>query len=216
MCFVTLTYADDNIRWTDNGPSLYKPDLQMFWKKLRKKYKIRYYAVGEYGGKTKRPHYHALIFGLNHKHYNSIQKAWSLGNVHLGDVNIKTIKYVTKYHVNKNEAPYGVWPEFTTMSLKPAIGASYIDKMANYHDGNLNRAFYSYYNIKMRLPRYYKQKLYTDEEREELYYRQFEHNENIDEWEKKNPGENFFQYQHDKNLANEESFKSKKRKNETI
>lgn len=45
-------------------PMLSKSDLQKFLKRLRKAYgkKVRYFACGEYGPKTFRPHYHLLFF----------------------------------------------------------------------------------------------------------------------------------------------------------
>jgi len=52
-----------------HADSLIKRDVQLFIKRLRKEQdsrgssKIKYYLVGEYGDLTKRPHYHAAIFG---------------------------------------------------------------------------------------------------------------------------------------------------------
>ena len=63
--FLTLTYDTEHYP-TDCG--LHKDDLQKFFKRLRinlkREYhefspKLRYYACGEYGSKTKRAHYHA-------------------------------------------------------------------------------------------------------------------------------------------------------------
>jgi hypothetical protein len=63
--FITLTYNNENL--PDNG-SLYKRDLQLFFKRLRKNInqKVRYYACGEYG-ETGRPHYHICLFGYDFK-----------------------------------------------------------------------------------------------------------------------------------------------------
>jgi len=68
----TVAQPNDQTR-TDETPahadSLIKRDVQLFVKRLRKDQdarglaKIRYYLVGEYGDQTKRPHYHAAIFG---------------------------------------------------------------------------------------------------------------------------------------------------------
>lgn len=58
--FVTLTYNDENL--PDNY-SLSKVELQNFFDNLQHKFKdydgrkIRYYACGEYGDDTQRPHY---------------------------------------------------------------------------------------------------------------------------------------------------------------
>lgn len=79
--FVTLTYNDDHLPHgigvhpltgeIIETHSLVKRDFQIFMKRLRKEYdiiypgrKLRYYAAGEYGDHTGRPHYHAIIFGL--------------------------------------------------------------------------------------------------------------------------------------------------------
>jgi hypothetical protein len=46
--------------------SLNVAHFQKFMKRLRdriKPLKIRFFHCGEYGDKTRRPHYHALIFG---------------------------------------------------------------------------------------------------------------------------------------------------------
>lgn len=64
-------YVDSNFGFTHSDciPLLYYPDLQRFLKRLRKylsKYfkdeKIRYYAIGEYGTSSYRPHWHILLF----------------------------------------------------------------------------------------------------------------------------------------------------------
>lgn len=94
--FLTLTYDDNHL---PNNSTLHKPDLQKFWKRLRKKHKIRYYACGEYGEKCihcgqseykchcqvfkpslGRPHYHAIVFGLpvHDKTYDSIHNGNTL------------------------------------------------------------------------------------------------------------------------------------------
>lgn len=69
--FVTLTYGNDRIPISKAGwMDLSKRDLQLFFKRLRKWHDtngslgkpLKYYAVGEYGGKFRRPHYHIILF----------------------------------------------------------------------------------------------------------------------------------------------------------
>lgn len=76
-CFITLTYSDEHLP-TNN--SLVKRDLQLFFKRLRKSYpnKIKYFACGEYGEQTERPHYHAILFGIGLKadHKKYVMDAW--------------------------------------------------------------------------------------------------------------------------------------------
>lgn len=63
--FLTLTYDNEhlpvlvNVNTGQGTPTLQKRDLQLFLKRLRKAFKgkeLRYYAVGEYGSRTLRPH----------------------------------------------------------------------------------------------------------------------------------------------------------------
>ena len=66
--FLTLTYDDNHLPECHNGSPVHplvKRDLQLFIKRLRKEFPndhIRYFACGEYGSKSMRPHYHVLLF----------------------------------------------------------------------------------------------------------------------------------------------------------
>lgn len=63
-CFVTLTYSNTFKRPDD---PLDKKDLQLFLKRFRKAIaplRVRYFAVGEYGDESGRPHYHLSLFGV--------------------------------------------------------------------------------------------------------------------------------------------------------
>ena len=61
---VTLTYRPEEL--PEHG-SLVPGDFTRFVKRVRKAESKRfsYYAAGEYGEKTARPHYHAVFFGLD-------------------------------------------------------------------------------------------------------------------------------------------------------
>ena len=75
--FVTLTYDNDHATCcktdeygNDMFYTLVKKDFQDFMKRLRGSSlvngkKLRFYAAGEYGDNTFRPHYHAILFGLS-------------------------------------------------------------------------------------------------------------------------------------------------------
>lgn len=176
--FVTLTYSDDNLVFSQHGfATLVKRDFQLFMKRLRQaqleysKAKIRYYAVGEYGTKTDRPHYHAILFSVDPQLVQELANIWTVGHVHVMPVSPANIHYLTKYHVNKDkdaqervdmdtgEIVQVKEPEFTLMSRRPGIGANYVEKNEKFHlrnDANyvVNQGF------KQRLPRYYKDKLF--------------------------------------------------------
>jgi len=94
-CFVTLTYDQENLP----GRGLKKSDLQKFFKRLRKKIPdIKYFACGEYGEQTERPHYHAIIFGLaKHEADFMLRQVWGKGNVENGHAEEDSIRYVAGY-----------------------------------------------------------------------------------------------------------------------
>lgn len=161
--FATLTYEDA-------PPTLVKRDLQLFLKRLRADATrraaigpLRYFACGEYGEKNKRPHYHAILFGLSPVETDRVRKKWGLGHIQLGDVNAKSIAYVAGYTAKKLEHAgvkhervdpttgevYTWQPPFTEMSRRPGIGAS-----ARRHI-NSWRLFAVNNGYKMPVPRYF-------------------------------------------------------------
>ena len=127
-CFVTLTYDDDHL---PSNHKLNKKHLQDFIKRLRKVSPFRYFAVGEYGSKTHRPHYHLILFGFNPwdldqlKSSKVISKCWTYGNNFVDDCNYLTCQYVARYTTKKLFGKK--YDSFLTMSLKPGIGASWLD-----------------------------------------------------------------------------------------
>lgn len=112
--------------------TLFKPDLARFFKRYRKLCgPVRYYAVGEYGEKRGRPHYHVLAFGVGIDR-ETLASVWKYGDVHIGDVERASINYCVEYALkyNKNVALIDLrrQPEFAVMSTVPAIGAYAIDE----------------------------------------------------------------------------------------
>lgn len=113
--FLTLTYERTPI--SKNGfPTLVKRDFQNFMKRLRKhidsypdkmgysvihpKRDIKYYACGEYGTKTLRPHYHAIMLNVPINIVNNpnlMADIWKHGHIYSVPANMATIRYVTKY-----------------------------------------------------------------------------------------------------------------------
>lgn len=147
-CFITLTFDEPNRLKRDNPDSLDKAEFQRFLKRLRKKYgSFRYYMCGEYGDLLGRPHYHAILFGLDFDdkilekvidgryYYSSVglRECWSFGNNIITDVNFDTCAYVARYimkKVNGKDAlnHYGQrLPEYTTMSRRSGIGRAWLD-----------------------------------------------------------------------------------------
>jgi len=169
--WITLTYHDETLpKNTEGTPVLSKRDLQLFFKKLRKEnarrwqHQIRYYAIGEYGSVTKRPHYHVLLYNCHPDVYPKILKIWGNGLVYLAPITDADIHYTTKYHLNKDVQTVHPVPEFALMSKRPAIGYQYIDANRNLHKQNLQTFVYQK-GHKTLMPRYYKDKIFTKEDK---------------------------------------------------
>lgn len=113
--FLTLTYSDANL---PAGGVLVKKHMQDFLKRLRKATGggIRFFACGEYGDTTQRPHYHAIIFGhdwADKKMYKttkqgnklymseSLNSMWGHGNCWIGAVTADSCGYVARYIMKK-------------------------------------------------------------------------------------------------------------------
>jgi len=184
--FVTLTYAPETVPYTNKGHKTLVPeDLTKFFKRLRQNEKrkksptwenvfnnlcpsdkIKYYAAGEYGESRGRPHYHAIIFNASAR---MIEKSWDKGQVHCVKANEATIAYTMKYldkrYGKKQDTRKA--PEFQVMS--EGIGKGYIDKMRKWHKANLDSLYVTNKSgIKVPMPKYYRDKIFTDDERKEI------------------------------------------------
>lgn len=170
--FITLTYDTSKVPITRNGfMEIRKRDVQLFFKRLRKlqgkTVAIKYYAVGEYGGQTKRPHYHIILYNAK---LELIQPAWNLGNVHYGQLTEASVGYTLKYISKPRTIPMhrndDRTPEFSLMSK--GLGADYLTpQMVSYHKADLENRMYCTLldGKKVSMPRYYKDKIYDEHER---------------------------------------------------
>lgn len=137
--FVTATYDDDHlpVRPVFNGrslvdlPVLDKRDHQLFLKRFRRKLSLdglsspRYFACGEYGETTHRPHMHYLLFcqdalpDLRRPTLEEtsgrrpppdvmtsdfLRESWGNGHVSVSPVNPARIAYVCRYTLKKLHA----------------------------------------------------------------------------------------------------------------
>lgn len=113
---ITLTYDDQHI---PTNYSVDKREWQLFMKRLRKSLepkKIRFFACGEYGDLTLRPHYHSIIFGhafpdkklhairRGKRYYKSdaLNELWPSGQLNeITDVTYASAAYVARYVMKK-------------------------------------------------------------------------------------------------------------------
>lgn len=189
--FVTLTYDPENIPISKKGYMTLDSGkhLEKFWKILRNCYryrainpktgrlkwyydkvpKIKYFAVSEYGGKTNRPHYHALILN-SHEHH--IKNSWKYGFVHIGKVQQASIMYCLKYMMKDSKIPQHKnddrIPEFRRSSVK--LGLSYLTpQMIKYHRDNPEKPYIVQEGgFKVAIPRYFRKKIWNDLELKEI------------------------------------------------
>lgn len=102
--FATLTFDDAHLPFTLD----WRRDGQTFLKALRQRYKhtLRFFASGEYGSNTHRPHYHFLLFGydgLGADGQRMVQDSWGKGQIRLDPVTPARIAYVAGYTDKKAE-----------------------------------------------------------------------------------------------------------------
>lgn len=188
--FITLTYADDKLK----SEKLIESDFDEFIKKLRHhpytdadgiyrsrhqtpkigppyKPKFGVFGVGEYGEKTKRPHWHAIIFGWSptdavpkytteagHQVAASktLNTCWGHGIAEVGTVTIDSAGYCARYSAKKLVHGFDGEHEYEPIpkkSLKPAIGKRWLEKYCNdvFNYGKLIHDFKDVGTI----PRYY-------------------------------------------------------------
>lgn len=181
-CCLTLTYADENLP-ADNA--LTPRDLTLFVKRLRRYadrssstlnrdrgYSIRYLACGEYGTLFGRPHYHVLLFNAGFsdlrprgKYFTSqtLRELWPHGSNTIDPgITGRSAAYVAQYTLAKQRMEAYIdadgvlkQPPFLRMSLKPAIGASWLAK----YPTDLQKGFLVENGRKQAIPRYYRTKL---------------------------------------------------------
>jgi hypothetical protein len=187
--FLTLTYADEHM--PANG-SISLREMQLFMKRVRNRFGqgVRFFACGEYGETTLRPHYHLLIFGMDfpdkvrqrvrngHPVYTSdiLAELWPFGSHEIGSVTPQSAGYCSQYVRKKLSGPlaateylrphpvtgevHRVEPEFGTQSRKPGLGDAWFKRFAS-------DAFPSDFLVidgrKVRPPSYYLKKLAAGE-----------------------------------------------------
>jgi hypothetical protein len=185
--FITFTFSNESIKElteTIKGLSGYELDNEIvtlatrrFLERWRKKYKksVKHWFVSELGkGKTEHVHIHGILWTKESN--ETIEQIWKYGNTWIsndkngGYVNERTINYIVKY-VNKIDEHH---KEYTSKILvSPGIGKNYInriDRRNNKFKGNETNETYKTRNgLKIALPIYYRNKIYSEEEKEKLW-----------------------------------------------
>lgn len=181
--FVTLTITDESFNEIAKKYKLkteeecIKKMIRLWLERVRKttKKSLKHWFTTEKGGnRTERYHLHGIVWGT--KDTTLITELWKYGFVFIGSfVNEQTINYITKY-ITKKDLKH---PNFSpTILCSAGIGEKYLsrsDSELNRFRGKQTTETYRLRNgTKLNLPIYYRNKLYTDEEREQLFLNKIE------------------------------------------
>ena len=152
--------------------------IRMYTERWRKKYKTaqRHWMITELGHKnSERIHLHGIIWNTTNtdkeEFRKDIEQKWTYGNVYIGDyVNEKTINYITKYITKLDTYHKGYKQKIITSK---GIGKAYINseqaKRNQYKGEETNTTYKAENGYIIELPRYYKDKLYNEEEKRQLW-----------------------------------------------
>lgn len=179
--FITLTISPEGIKeieertdlnWELNPNEIATKALRLFLERARKDTgkSIKHWCVTELGEKKDRIHLHGIFFGQ--KSAELIKKHWKYGFSFIGQYcNSRSVNYMTKYML-KVDIKHPTYKQIVLAS--PGIGAGYMDRLdylwqkQNYK--KIEVATYTFRNgTKMAMPKYYKNKIFTDKEREKMW-----------------------------------------------
>lgn len=109
--FTTITYDDEHCPTT-----LDRDEYSRFIKRVRRAaepLRLRHFGSGEYGEKRGRPHYHAILFGLDHEQAKRIvERAWTKGFTQTEELTPARIAYVAGYVSKKLNNPNDAFLRF--------------------------------------------------------------------------------------------------------
>ena len=131
---------------------------------------VKHWFITELGHeKTERLHLHGIVWGLGNG--KKVTDNWKYGITFTGYfVNERTINYITKYMLKIDEKH----PKFRGKVLcSSGIGSGYLKredaKRHIYTPGKTNESYRMKNGGKLNLPIYYRNKIFTEEEREKLF-----------------------------------------------
>lgn len=183
VVFVTLTINDESWEKISKKYGLHteedciKKMIRLFLERIRKatKKSIKHWLVTERGqDKTERYHLHGLIWD-DGKGYLT-REYWKYGFVFIGQyVNEETINYVTKYMLKKDEKHEDF---ISTVLCSKGIGSGYLkraDAETNkFNEEKTKELYTTRTGLKLNLPKYYRNKIYTEKQREKLWIQKIE------------------------------------------
>lgn len=189
--FVTLTFSNESIR--ELGKEIknldgYERDnaiatlaVRRFLERWRKKYKksVRHWLITELGHNgTENIHLHGIIWTDNK---NEIDNIWKYGftwvpkkDKKVGD---RAVNYIIKY-ITKTDIKHSTYKPKILCSK--GIGKGYLkktqSKINKYNEKETKETYTTKQGYKIAMPIYYKNNIYTEEEREKLWIQKLDNN----------------------------------------
>lgn len=193
--FVTLSFSDESLikleKDLDSNLDGYTLDnkiatlaVRRFLERWRKTYKasLKHWLVTELGQtNTERLHIHGIIWSspsdceptaqMQRNFIAQLNKYWQYGNIWVGDyVNERTINYIVKY-LHKADTKHKNY--IPVVLCSKGIGSNYMSRYDSkrnaYAEKNTHELYTTRNGIKLPLPKYYRNNLYTDEQKEMLW-----------------------------------------------
>lgn len=168
-----------NLKGYDLDNAIVTRAVRLFLERWRKKYKksLRHWLITELGhGETEHIHLHGIVWT---DEIDALPGIWQYGYVWKGYtvngktenyVNARTVNYIVKY-VSKMDAQHLNYKPIILTSA--GIGAHYIKANRHTHNRYEGKNTAEYYRTesgyKIGLPIYYRNKIYTERQREELW-----------------------------------------------
>lgn len=178
--FVTLTFSDEEYTRLYNESEA-KTDEQMltytirrFKDRVRKRFSTakRMWLIQEYGSDYDRVHIHGLIWGMNDE---EIKQTWKHGFTFCGKtIGPQTVNYIVKYCLKADKKRPNWKPKIW---CSPGLGKDYNAKINQYAAEKTKEYYVCPNGAKINLPIYYRNKIYTDEQRENLWIQRLNKNE---------------------------------------
>lgn len=149
--FMTFTYAPDKLPGkeivNEDGNSCGTLQKQFFRQWLKNAQKdiyigsFRYYAVGEYGDRSRRAHYHAAIFPQHPSQVGALRRRWEkrYGFTQAAEINHARAAYLAAYTTKKLTSSddarllKGQEPEFRISSRNPPLGAAMCEAIVDHY-----------------------------------------------------------------------------------
>lgn len=156
--------------------------VRRFLERFRKKNKksLKHWLITELGHQeTERIHLHGILFSHIKLETEEIEKLWYYGNIWVGDYcNQKTINYIVKY-VTKLDMDHKSFKG--QIFCSPGIGKNYMTILNPlkyiYEKGNTKTSYRLENGSQIKLPVYWKNKLYSEEERQKIWRDVMDRNE---------------------------------------